>query len=57
MERERHNFFSFSTIICPFTPPPPPHSPLLTTQKITILKNEKNSWIYHYFTKAHYKQQ
>ena len=24
MERERHNFFSFSTIICPFTPPPPP---------------------------------
>ena len=38
-------------------PPPPPHSPLLTTQKITILKNEKNSWIYHYFTKAHYKQQ
>ena len=29
MERERHNFFSFSTIICPFTPPPlsPPNNP------------------------------
>ena len=28
MERERHNFFSFSTIICPFTPPlSPPNNP------------------------------
>ena len=43
MECERHNFFSFWTIFCPFTP--------LTTQKIKILKKWKNrlhqkSWSY-----------
>ena len=56
MVRDRQNVFSFSTIICSFTP----SLSLLTTQKIRILKkwkDEKNSWIYHYFTQAHYKQQ
>ena len=34
MEHDRQNFLSFLTIFCPSTP--------LTTQKIKILKNEKN---------------
>ena len=35
MEHDRHNFLSFCTVFCPFTP--------LTTQKIKIFKNEKNT--------------
>ena len=40
------NFFSFSTILCPFTP--------LTSQKNKILKKRKNTWIYH-FTQVYQK--
>ena len=35
-------------LFCTFTHPPP--SPPLTTQKIIIKKNEKNTWRYHHFT-------
>ena len=27
MEHDRENLFSFWTIFCPFTPPPPPYNP------------------------------
>ena len=37
MEHERHNFLSFWTIFCPFTPLP--SSPPQWTQKIKIMKN------------------
>ena len=37
MEHNRQIFFSFWTIFCPFTPPPP-----LTTQRIKVLKK----WLY-----------
>ena len=37
-------FFSFGTIFCPFTP--------LTTQKIEILKNERNGWRFHHLQKG-----
>ena len=40
---------SFWAIFCPFTPPP------LTTQKIKLLKNEKQSWRYYHFTHAYHK--
>ena len=44
-ERDRHNFLSFWTIFCPFTP--------LTTQKIKILKNWKKSLeILSFYTSA-----
>ena len=43
MEHDRHNFLSFWTIFCPFTP--------LWTQKIKILKKiGKNTWRYYHFT-------
>ena len=46
---ERENFLSFWTIFCPFTS--------LTTWKIKILKNEKNSWRYYHFTQVYHKWQ
>ena len=39
MERDRQNFFSLTTFFLFIYP--------LTTQKIRILKNEKNAWRYH----------
>ena len=42
MRHNRHNFLSFWTILCPFTP--------LTTQKIKILKKGKKPWRYYHFT-------
>ena len=45
MAHDRCNFhFSFWAIFCPFTP--------LTAQKMEILKNEKNAWRYHHFTRV-----
>ena len=41
-----HNFLSFWTIFCPFTP--------LTTQKIKILKKGKKPWRYYHFTHVYY---
>ena len=49
MEWDRHNFLSFCTAFCPFT--------LLWTQKIKILKNETNTWIYYHFTNVYHKWQ
>ena len=43
---DRHNFLSFWTIFCPFTP--------LTTQKIKILKKGKKPWRYYHFTPVYY---
>ena len=42
-------FCRFGLFFCPFTQ--------LTTQKIRILKNEKNNQRYHHFTQAHHKWQ
>ena len=42
IEHDRQNFLSLWTIFCPFTS--------LTTRKIKILKNEKNTWRYYHFT-------
>ena len=39
---DRQNYLSFWAIFCPFTP--------LTTRKIKILKNEKNTWRYYRIT-------
>ena len=47
--RVQQNLLSFWAIFCPFTQ--------LTTQKIRILKNEKNNQRYHHFTQAHHKWQ
>ena len=44
-----HNFLSFWTIFCPFTP--------LTTQKIKILKKGKKPWRCYHFTHAFDKWQ
>ena len=53
MEHDRHNFLSFWTVSCPFTPPPS-----LTTQKIRILqKMKKNTWRYYHFTHVYNKWQ
>ena len=49
MEHEGHNFLSFWTIFCPFTP--------LTTRKIKILKNGKKPWRYYHFTHVYDKWQ
>ena len=38
-----------------FYPSPPTLPPPLATQKIKILKNEKNAWRYHNFTKLYQK--
>ena len=46
MEHDGHNFLSFWTIFCPFTP--------LTTQKIKILKKGKKPWRYYHFTHVYY---
>ena len=46
---DRHNFLSFWTIFCPFTP--------LTTQKIKILKKGKKPWRCYHFTHAFDKWQ
>ena len=40
---------SFWTIFCLYT--------LLTTQKIKILKNQKNAWRYYHFTNVYHKWQ
>ena len=45
----QQNLLSFWAFFCPFTQ--------LTTQKIRILKNEKNNQRYHHFTQAHHKWQ
>ena len=45
----RHNFLSFWTVFCPFTP--------LTTQNIKILKDEKNTWRYYHFTQVYHNWQ
>ena len=42
MEHDRHNFLSFSTVFCPFTP--------LTTKKINILKKWKRSLEISFYT-------
>ena len=50
MEHDRHNFLSFRTIFCSFTP--------LTTQKIKTLKKwKKSTWRYYHFTKVCHKWQ
>ena len=49
MERSRQNFLSFWTIFCTFTP--------LSTQKINILKNEKNTCRCYHFTQVYHKWQ
>ena len=50
MECNRHNFLSFWTVFCPFTP--------LTTQKNKILtKMEKTTQRYYHFTQVYYKWQ
>ena len=41
MAHKRFNYFSFSTIFCPFTP--------LTARKIKIKKNIKNAWISSFY--------
>ena len=43
MEQDRQNFFSLRTFFLFIYP--------LTTQKIRILKNEKNAWRYHHLHK------
>ena len=55
MEHGQQTCLSFWTIFCLFTPPPQPSPPPLATQKIKILKNEKNAWRYHNFTKLYQK--
>ena len=45
MERDRHNFLSFWTIFCPFTP------------LSKFLKYEKNTWRYYQFTNVYHKWQ
>ena len=52
MVHNRQNFLQFRTIFCPFTPPPP-----LTTNRIKILRQWKNTWRYHHFTQVHHKWQ
>ena len=47
MEDDGHNFLSFWTIFCPFTP--------LTTWKIKILKIKNKAWIYHHFLQVYQK--
>ena len=48
-EWDRQNILSFWTIFCSFTP--------LTTRKIKLWKNEKNTWRYYHFTHAYHKWQ
>ena len=48
IKRNRQNLLSFWTIFCPFTP---------LNQKIKILKIQKDTWRYHYFTQLHHKWQ
>ena len=43
-------YFSFWAIFCPFTPPPSPQQ-----SRKSLKKNEKNSWVYHYFTYVYQK--
>ena len=49
MEGDGQRFWSFWTVFCPFT--------LLTTRKIKILKNEKNTWRHYHFTNVYHKWQ
>ena len=42
MECDRHNFLSFWTVFCPFTPAMDP-------EKQNFHKNGKNTWRYYYF--------
>ena len=48
IKRNRQNLLSCWTIFCPFTP---------LNQKIKILKIQKDTWRYHYFTQLHHKWQ
>ena len=48
-EWDRQNILSFWTIFYSFTP--------LTTRKIKLWKNEKNTWRYYHFTHAYHKWQ
>ena len=49
MEHDGHNFLSFWTIFCPFTP--------LTTRKVKILKKGEKPWRYYHFTNVYDKLQ
>ena len=49
MEHNKHNFLSFWTNFCPFTP--------FSTQKIKILKKWKNTCRYYHFTHVYHKWQ
>ena len=47
MKCDRQNFLLFWTVFCLFTP--------LTTRKIKILQNWKNTWRCHHFTQVYQK--
>ena len=49
LECNRQNCLPLWTVFCPFTP--------LWTQKIKILKNEKNTWRCYHFTNVYHKSQ
>ena len=46
---DEHNFLSFWTVFCPFTP--------LTTQNLIILEKWKNAWRYYHFKQVYHKWQ
>ena len=49
MARERHNFLSFWTVFCPFTPP--------MHQNPKFWRNEKNTWRCYHFINEYHKWQ
>ena len=49
LDHDRHNFLSFWTVFCPFTP--------YESRQSKLWKDDKNTWRYYHFTNVYHKRQ